>query len=208
MVAQDVNVSACLPGVSAGGVECAGDVDDSFIAAYQVDGAVFLDSRFGLDDTVHVDDLVDYVPGGADLERDDTAVGENTAVVTDQGSEFFTVNSCRILQNFAIDSQSDQLVAVEIEGEGAAGDKADPSQPRVDDAGVRYAGGDQGDESALDDADLSFIDDGGRKTRLDVEIVLSGHEVFIADIDGGGDKPVHVDPRILAEEDSVAVDEE
>ena len=74
--------------------------------------------------------------------------------------------------------------------------------------GVLYIWRHKGRQTRIANADVARIDNaGGRIGRRDIEIVIAAHEVGIADIGRGGNKPADINARALAKHHPVGVNQ-
>ena len=204
--------------VLAGGRNLARDLDHLGRGAGRLAGAgrgaehdptVFGTDRVGLDHAGIVDHGIDHRPRGRGGQLDAAPVGAELAAIAHQ--RFERLAGLHVLHgacDLVVDRERDQPVAVEIEREGIAGRQAHGAERRRDGAGIAHARRHQGREAARGGGDVSQIDDGGVRQARNVEVVLARHEVFIADVVGGGEEAGRVDARMGPEQNAVAIDDE
>ena len=201
LVGEHRDMPAAFPRCQACRVQQAGDTDRACVAAVQDDRPVRGSDSAGLDDAVHVDDVIDYRVGEPGGQPYRAAIGLNGAGIHHPARG---VGGKR-----TSDIEGDQPVAVKIKRETRRRPEHDIAHPGVDQPRVLHSGRDQDRQAPVADGDRAQIDDPGVGDRRgEAEIIPSGEEVAVCDIGGRGHQPAHVDLRGAPEDDAVGVDQE
>jgi hypothetical protein len=141
-------------------IELAGNFDQSVVAAREYDRAFGVaPNRLRLDHAAGVDDRIDHAFRGFGGQEHAPAIGGNAAVIGHQRRQWSTIRAHWRLRHLAVQGQRHQPVAVEVEGEGGAGGKADLAQLGLDHPGIGHAGRHEGGEPTLGHGDVALVDD-------------------------------------------------
>ena len=190
------------------GVERARHLDQTVVAAGEHDRPLGIaPDRLRFDDPAAVDERIDHALGRLGGQEHAPALGGDAAVIADEGRQRIAVRTVWRLRHLAVQGQRHQPVAVEIEGEGGAGAKADFPQLGFDHAGIGDARRDQRGEAALGHRDVALVDDRAALRRaFEAEAVVE--EVTVGDIRRGGDEAADIDLGIRPEQDAVLVEQQ
>ncbi|MEN3950023.1 hypothetical protein WJU17_00630 [Iodidimonas sp. SYSU 1G8] len=185
---------AAIAAVRRAGIEGAADVHDAIVhAAKQQDGAVAGADAARLDDAGVVDHRLEQLASGLRGHDDLAAIGADNAAILDQRVDGALVHR-----------DVEQPVRGDVESDRLTRDERDGAQFRDDQAFVRYGGAQQRDVATIG-IDHALIAHGA---ALAGELMASGHEIGVADIERGGHQPADIDLRPDAEQHAVGVDEE
>jgi hypothetical protein len=209
VVAEDEDVATPLVGLDhARGVERAGDRHRPLAAPVQHDLADRGPAEgTGLDDAVHVDQVVDDAARLAHLEDDEPGLGHNFARLADPRLEPVGRRT-EGGRHLVVDGDPEQPVAVEVDREGRARGELHGADPGSDGAAVGDPGCDQSHEAATGRGDLALVDhEGAGRGVLEAEPVAfeGGVEVAVGEPGRGGDEASDVDLGIPAEGDAGGV---
>ena len=181
--------------VGRAGVEDAAHADRAARhVAQQDDRASAIADRAGLDHAGVVDRGPEQLARALGGHQYPSAVGLQHAAVLDQG-----------VGRAPVDDHIQQAVAGHVEGYCFARDKGDGAEVGLDQALVADVGPQQGDIAPVRD-DPALVHHGAAAGAR--EPVVTGHEVRVGHIQGGGHEPADVDLRSLTEQDAVGIDQE
>ena len=169
-------------------------VDRGALARIQDDLAIDAVGAGGFGHAAIVDHRFLYAGCGARGHQDLAAHGLDLAAVGDAAG--LRRRAHRI---------ADQVIAVEIHGEGIGAAQDDMACARADQPAIGDARRRQHDRAAAMRADLAVVDD--LAIAAAGEIVAAGHEVLVGQIRCGGEQAADIDARIVAQQHAIGIEQ-